>query len=107
MKVSITEVTIGDGDVATKGSTVTMRYRGTLDSDGSRLTLARSIYPVAGGHQGVGQGHRGDEGRGQARARHPSEARVRQEGIPSGDPRGRDARVRRRAPRRLMTRAFV
>ena len=49
MKVSITEVTIGDGDVATKGSTVTMRYRGTLDSDGSEFDAGKIDFTLYAG----------------------------------------------------------
>ena len=49
MKVSITEVTIGDGDVATKGSTVTMRYRGTLDSDGSEFDAGKIDFTLPAG----------------------------------------------------------
>ena len=49
MKVSITEVTIGDGDVATKGSTVTMRYRGTLDSDGSEFDAGKIDFTLHAG----------------------------------------------------------
>ena len=83
MKVSITEVTIGDGDVATKGSTVTMRYRGTLDSDGSEFDAGKIDFTLYAGEviKGWDKGIEGMKVEGQARARHPSEARVRQ-----GDP---------------------
>tara|TARA_B110000003_G_scaffold25304_1_gene24016 strand:- start:98 stop:640 length:543 start_codon:yes stop_codon:yes gene_type:complete len=49
MKVTITEVSVGDGETAVKGSTVTMRYRGTLDSDGSEFDAGKIDFTLYAG----------------------------------------------------------
>ena len=61
-QVTIDEVRVGEGDLAERGSDVTMKYRGTLESDGSEFDSASRFDFTLGAGEVIKGWDKGIEG---------------------------------------------
>jgi FKBP-type peptidyl-prolyl cis-trans isomerase len=61
-QVTIEEVRVGEGDLAERGSDVTMKYRGTLESDGSEFDSASRFDFTLGAGEVIKGWDKGIEG---------------------------------------------
>ena len=78
-QVTIDEVRVGEGHLAKRGDDVTVKYRGTLESDGSEFDSAsRSLHAMGvPSHRCAGIGNRAHEGWRETEAGYSPEAWVR------------------------------
>ena len=60
--MTIEEVRVGEGDLAERGSDVTMKYRGTLESDGSEFDSASRFDFTLGAGEVIKGWDKGIEG---------------------------------------------